>query len=127
MGELHEGLDLMVGESAVLTPKVYYEAQELAGIVHGEWSVEPPIVAVLREGVGERRRLVATQTGKAELTVTLANVAVKVPLRVVDVGAVDVGVADVGPPGSPPVAPPTPPVAPPQDPPAPPTTLEKRQ
>ena len=83
MGEVWEGIDVMVGESVVLTPKVYYGAQELAGTVQGQWTVEPPVASVLREGVGERRRLVASTPGSAMVTVKLANVAVAMPLRVV--------------------------------------------
>ena len=83
MGEVREGMDLVVGESAVLQPKVYYGAQELAGTVDGTWRVEPPVLAVLRDGVGERRRLVALTAGSATLEVKIANVLVKLPIRVV--------------------------------------------
>lgn len=103
MGELREGLDLMVGEATVLTPKVFYEAQELAGTLDGEWRVEPDIAAVLREGVGQRRRLVARTPGEATLTVKLANVVVTVPIRVLS--AADPPVAAT-PPAGPPPAPP---------------------
>jgi hypothetical protein len=82
MGEVREGMDLMVGESAVLTPKIYYGAQELAGTVEGQWSVEPALANVLRDGVGERRRLVATEPGSAKLTVKIANVSMTVPLTI---------------------------------------------
>lgn len=82
MGEVLEGIDLRVGESVTLTPKVYYDAQELAGTVRGQWTVEPPLASVLREGVGERRRLVALAAGTATVTVKLANVSLALPIRV---------------------------------------------
>ncbi len=86
MGEVRGEMDLMVGESVVLTPRVYYRAQELAGTIEGQWSVDPPVASVLGQGIAERRRLVATAPGKATLTVKLANVAVKVPLTVLPAG-----------------------------------------
>ncbi len=86
MGEVRNEMDLMVGESAMLAPKVYYRAQELAGTIEGQWSVEPPIARVLAEGIPERRRLVATKAGKATLSVKLANVTVTMPLSVLPAG-----------------------------------------
>lgn len=86
MGEVRGRMDLVVGESAVLTPKVYYGAQELAGTVEGQWSVKPPIARVLGQGVAERRRLVAERPGQATLSVKLANVTVTMPLTVLQAG-----------------------------------------
>lgn len=86
MGEVRDRMDLVVGESALLTPKVYYGAQQLAGTIDGQWSVEPPIARVLDEGVASRRRLLATKPGKATLSVKLANVTVTMPLGVLPRG-----------------------------------------
>lgn len=83
MGEVREGIDLVVGESAVLAPKLYSGAQELAGTVPGTWSIEPPIASVLGDGVGDQRRLYASTPGHAVLTVKIANVTVTLPLAVV--------------------------------------------
>lgn len=69
MGEVRREMDLMLGESVVLTPRVYYRAQELAGMSDGQWSVDPPVASVLGQGIAERRRLVGTAPGKAILTV----------------------------------------------------------
>ncbi len=82
MGEVRQGLDLVVGESVVLSPKVYAGSQELAGTPDGTWAVTPPVASVLREGVPERRRLVAMSPGKATLTVKLEGVTVSMPLGV---------------------------------------------
>lgn len=99
MGEVREGIDLMVGESAVLSPRLYYQAQELSGVVDGQWLVQPPLASVLRDGVGERRRVVATQPRRATLSVAVAGVSLKVPLRVVKAPT-----ASVAPPASPALA-----------------------
>lgn len=82
LGEVMEGIDMLVGESVYLKPRVYYQAQELAGVVPGKWTVEPPIATVLREGMPERRRIVARRPGNAMLTVEIANVKVAVPIEV---------------------------------------------
>lgn len=87
MGEVRQGMDLVVGETAVLAPKVYAGAQELAGTIEGEWSVDPPVARVLGEGVAERRRVIALKPGAATLSVKLANVTVTMPLTVVAGGA----------------------------------------
>jgi hypothetical protein len=82
MGEVREGIDLLVGESALLTPRIYRDSQELAGAVQGRWSVDPAVATVLSDGVDERRRLLAVAPGQATLGVKIANVSVSVPLRV---------------------------------------------
>lgn len=83
LGEVMEGIDMLVGESIYLKPKVYYQAQELAGVVPGQWSVDPPIATVMREGMADRRRILARRPGSAMLTVRVANVKVAVPIEVV--------------------------------------------
>jgi hypothetical protein len=106
MGEVMDGIDLLVGESVYLTPKVYFDAQELAGVVPGTWSVDPPVAAVLREGMTDRRRVVARKPGLGTLTVQFANVKVAVPIRVIENGP---------PPPVERVVPPVPPPPPPPD------------
>lgn len=83
IGEVIEGVDMLVGESIRLQPKVYYQAQELAGVVPGTWDVEPPIADVLREGMVDRRRIVARRPGRAMLTVQVANAKVVIPMQVI--------------------------------------------
>lgn len=82
LGELQEGVDLLVGESVYLTPLIYADAQELTGDVVAEWSAVPPIVDVLRRGVPSTRRLLARSVGEANLSVVVAGIDLKVPVRV---------------------------------------------
>ncbi len=84
LGEILAGMDLLVGESVYLTPKVYYDAQELAGIVRGKWKVEPAIAMILRQGVADRRRIVGTKPGDAKLTIDLAGISLSLPIRVLE-------------------------------------------
>ncbi|MGE0324016.1 MAG: hypothetical protein AB7S68_17010 [Polyangiaceae bacterium] len=85
LGELEGGLDLVVGESVEVTPKVYYNTQELAGRVAAEWSVTPAIITPMRIGAHSGRRLLATTPGEAQLNVRLGTITLTLPLRVLAV------------------------------------------
>lgn len=84
LGEMLAGFDFVVGESVYLTPRVYYEAQELTGDVDAEWSVAPPLVEFLRRGVPGDRRLLARRAGEAKLRVAVAGVELELPIRVLE-------------------------------------------
>jgi hypothetical protein len=83
-GEVLDGLDLLVGDSVYLTPKAYFNSQELGGSVRGEWSATAPIVDLLRQGVGSNRRLVGRSPGDATLRVLVSGIELKVPIRVLE-------------------------------------------
>ncbi|MEZ4228760.1 MAG: hypothetical protein R3B89_06330 [Polyangiaceae bacterium] len=85
LGEVEGGIDLLVGESVEVEPKVYYETQELAGRISAEWNVEPAIATPMRIGAHGGRRLLATTPGEAQLQVKLGAIELTLPLRVLPV------------------------------------------
>lgn len=85
LGELEGGLDLVVGESVEVTPKVYYNTQELGGRVAAEWSVQPAIATPMRIGAHSGRRLLATTPGEGQLSVKLGEITLTLPLRILPV------------------------------------------
>ena len=87
LGEVLDGLDLLVGESVYLTPKAYFNSQELDGTVPAEWSTTPAIVDFLRQGVGTDRRLLARTPGDTTLHVVVSGIELKVPIRVLQAPA----------------------------------------
>lgn len=82
LGEVQEGIDLLMCESLYLSPRIYAGAQQLMGEVSAEWSSVPPIVDVLRRGIPSTRRLVARSAGEAKLSVSLAGTRLELPVRV---------------------------------------------
>ena len=84
LGEVQEGVDLLVGESLYLSPRLYADAQQLMGDVGADWSSVPPIVDVLRRGIPSTRRLVARSAGYAKLSVSLAGTRLELPVRVLE-------------------------------------------
>ena len=82
LGEAREGIDLLVGEQVYLQPRSYFEAQQLAGTLDGEWTLDSHAVEVLRQGIHERRRLVAIAPGSARLTFTSSGVSQSLTIRV---------------------------------------------
>ena len=70
LGEVRDRVELLRGESVRLAPRPYADAQALLGEGPAEWTVDPPIATVMREGALGRRRLVARLPGEAVVTVT---------------------------------------------------------
>ncbi len=62
-------IELLSGESVKLAASLFGDGQALAGEADQEWSVDRPIVAVLREGHGGRRRVIALEPGRTTLRV----------------------------------------------------------
>jgi hypothetical protein len=83
LGEVTAPLDLVVSESVLLTPRIYAGAQQLAGSAESTWRVDPPLLAVLRDGVPERRRLVARALGQTKVTVSMLGTSTSVDVKVV--------------------------------------------
>jgi hypothetical protein len=82
VGALTERVQLINGESLRLVPHAYAGPSQLAGVARSTWVVEPPIAAVLREGLPNRIRLVAKQPGNATLKVTMLGATSNLPLQV---------------------------------------------
>ncbi len=101
LGEVRDRVDLLVGDSIWLSPRVYADAQHLAGSITSEWKVDPPIARVLRDGVYKQRRLVADSPGTATLTVSLSGVTAQASIVVQPTSAPAVA----APPPPPPPAP----------------------
>jgi hypothetical protein len=93
LGEVQEGIDLLVGDSLYLSPRIYAEAQPLLGDVSAEWSSVPPIVDVLRRGIPSTRRLVARRAGEAKLSVSLGGTRLELPVRVFEAPSSQRGVS----------------------------------
>ena len=83
LGAVTAPVDLVVSESVILTPRIYANAQRLAGSAESSWQVEPPLLTVLRDGVPERRRLVARTPGRAKVTVSMLGRSTSIDVRVV--------------------------------------------
>jgi hypothetical protein len=83
LGAVTAPLDLVAGESVLLTPRIYAGAQRLAGNAESTWRVEPPLLDVLSDGVPERRRLVARAPGLTKVTVSMLGTSTSIELRVV--------------------------------------------
>ncbi len=101
LGEVRDRVDLLVGDSIWLSPRVYADAQHLAGSITSDWKVDPPIARVLRDGVYKQRRLVADSPGSATLTVSLLGVTAQANIVVQPVSAT----AAMAPPPPPPPTP----------------------
>ncbi len=82
LGEVRDRIDLLAGDSVWLSPRVYADAQSLAGSSASQWRVDPPVARVLRDGVYQQRRLVADRAGRATLTVSLLGVAARAEIVV---------------------------------------------
>jgi hypothetical protein len=82
-GPLTEPIDLVTGEEMRLVPHAYAGSSPLVGVATSTWSVEPPIALVLREGLPNRVRLVATAPGTADLKVTMLGTSSHIKLTVV--------------------------------------------
>jgi hypothetical protein len=83
LGPLTERLELVSGESMRLVPHVYAGPERLVGVATSTWTVEPPIAAVLKEGLPNRIRLVARSPGEATVTVNMLGKSSTLKLRVV--------------------------------------------
>jgi len=83
LGMVTGPIDLVVAESVLLTPLIYADAQRLAGSAESSWSVEPPLLTVLRDGVPERRRLVARAPGQTKVTVSMLGTSTSIDVAVV--------------------------------------------
>jgi hypothetical protein len=83
LGEVTAPIDLAVGESVTLSPRLYAGSQRLAGSAEPTWLAKPPLVDVLRDGVPERRRIVARRPGKTTLMVRVLGQSSAVELNVV--------------------------------------------
>ncbi len=83
LGEVTAPIDLPVGESVTLSPRLYAGTQRLAGSAEPTWKAEPLLVDVLRDGVPERRRIVARRPGKTRLTVGVLGQTSTIELNVV--------------------------------------------
>lgn len=64
-----EGIDLLPGESMRLSATLHGDGQPLAGDAPQSWTIDKPIAAILRDGAGGRRRIVAVEPGRATLRV----------------------------------------------------------
>ena len=73
-GRVDGAIDLLVGEELRLTAKPLADGQQLLGTGAAEWSVDPPIATLLREGSDDHRRFVAQTPGTATLHVTMLGV-----------------------------------------------------
>jgi hypothetical protein len=62
-------IELLSGESVKLAASLFGDGQALAGEAEQEWSVDRPVVALLKEGHGGRRRVIALEPGRATLRV----------------------------------------------------------
>ncbi len=82
VGALTEPVQLMIGEGVRLVPHAYAGPSQLAGVARSTWVVDPPIAAVLREGLPNRIRIVAKQPGSATLKVTMLGATSNLPLQV---------------------------------------------
>lgn len=88
LGELRDELDLLVGDAVLLSPRVHAGPQRLIGSAEAEWRVDPPGAAVvLRDGVVERRRVVAREAGSATLSIRMLGKSTRVRLSVIAAGA----------------------------------------
>jgi hypothetical protein len=83
LGVVSAPIDLVVSESVLLTPRIYAGVQRLAGNAEATWHVKPPLLTVLRDGVPERRRLVARAPGQATVTVSMLGTSTSIDVRVV--------------------------------------------
>ena len=73
-GRVDGAIDLLVGEELRLTAKPLADGQQLLGTGAAEWTVDPPIATLLREGSDDHRRIVAQTPGSATLHVTMLGV-----------------------------------------------------
>lgn len=68
-GEIDDAVELVVGDSLVVTPVVYAGNQELSGSIDAVWTIDEPVAQVLHDGARQRRRLVASAPGRATVRV----------------------------------------------------------
>lgn len=79
-----DSLGLVVGEDVSVIPSLFHNAQKLAGQPGVAWSVDNEAsLAILADGVGDRRRLVARAPGKATVTVAIGDATANVEVEVV--------------------------------------------
>lgn len=81
--ELVGGLQLVPGEQVLLSSTLLGGTQRLAGEGEIEWRVEGDGVSLLRDGAGDRRRLVARAPGAARVTVATLGVSTSFDVEVV--------------------------------------------
>lgn len=87
MGRVRDGIDMLVGESVHLAPRLYTGAQQLEGTVDAQWEVDSPAAQVLRQGDPAIRRIVARHTGEATLTIRAAERQTTLSIRVFERGS----------------------------------------
>lgn len=84
-GDLIDGtIGLAVGEDLTIQPALWNGAQRLTGDAAIEWKASPAdVVAILRDGSPDRRRLRARSPGKATITVGYQNHSTTLAVEVV--------------------------------------------
>ena len=83
VGELTESVDLAVGESLRIVPRAYAGSQVLSGATSTTWSIEPPIALALKEGLPQRRRILARTPGSTTIRVSALGATKTLTLKVV--------------------------------------------
>lgn len=73
-GRVDGTIDVLVGEELRLSARPIAGGQRLLGAGESTWSVDPPILSLLREGDDARRRVVAASPGTATLRVEMLGV-----------------------------------------------------
>jgi hypothetical protein len=82
MGHVDGPLELMVGEDAQVAIAPSADGQRLLGTSAAEWTIEPAIAILLREGSDARRRIVASAPGKAVIHVKMLGLESTIDVRV---------------------------------------------
>jgi hypothetical protein len=70
LGEIQGDLGLVVGDSVPVSVSALSATQPLVGAPPATWSADPPIVALLDEGILGRERVVAQAAGTTTVTVS---------------------------------------------------------
>jgi hypothetical protein len=83
LGPLTAPLDMVVGERIRLVPHPYAGAEQLAGVAAAQWTVEPPVAVVLREGLPNRVTLLARTPGTADVKIAMAGATSHLQLEVI--------------------------------------------
>jgi len=73
-GRVDGTIELLAGEELRMSAEPTADGQRLLGSGPAEWSIEPPIADILREGSEDHRRVVAEHPGKAVLHVRMLGV-----------------------------------------------------
>lgn len=80
-------IELLVGDSIFVSSVLSADGQRLIGAAPGEWEADEAVLSVLREGSGDRRRVVALKPGKTELSLTTLGLAASIDVVVRSAGA----------------------------------------